>query len=189
MKKLLSMVIVVTGVFVLSDHSLLSMRRRPVIIPDEEKNFESLSRPVQGLLVHDAITHVDVTQLSLYLYWGWPCDESLNIEAHITWNALAWAIFLNRLSIVKLLVEKGANVAAETDRGVTALRFAHRLQRRSIEKYLMEHYTQNIVPTMVQPRNSATEYDDEMSFWRSYCGCCACCAMTILAMWETYGNT
>jgi hypothetical protein len=145
----------------------------------DESVFESMPQQEQELLVYDAITNKDALQLSLYLVWGWPCDAPLHIAAHPRWNALAWAIFLNQLPLVKLLVIKGANIAAETDPGITAFRFAHMRNKKEISEFLADYYLQHITPTMVHPRITSNA-DTVM------CACGVCC-MCLMMMGEALG--
>ncbi|MFA6263655.1 MAG: ankyrin repeat domain-containing protein [Candidatus Babeliales bacterium] len=164
----------------LSVTTLYGMRQRCAenFVTDESV-FESMPQQEQELLVYDAITNKDALQLSLYLVWGWPCDAPLHIAAHPRWNALAWAIFLNQLPLVKLLVIKGANIAAETDPGITAFRFAHMRNKKEISEFLADYYLQHITPTMVHPRITSNA-DTVM------CACGVCC-MCLMMMGEALG--
>jgi hypothetical protein len=159
-------------------NTLLGMRQRHVEAFISQKSvFADMSHQEQGLLVYDAITNKDVTQLSLYLAWGWPCDKSLNIQPNTRWNALAWSIFFNRLSLVKLLVEKGACIAIETDAGVTAYNLAQEFNRKAISDFLENYYLAHVVPKMIR---ESQHFSSEMDAMTCLCGTCCMCA-TMLA--------
>lgn len=77
---------------------------------------------------------VDITKVKT-----WIESDPDSIHAyHGNWSALDKAIQINRLDIVKLLVDNGANINAQDKAGVSALYLAIQEETTEIVRYLIE---------------------------------------------------